>query len=629
MLTLSLNSVAIPIPPDFSMQLTWKSPVCDFEKIPQGYGQGFSFPINEHTRALFGNPERFSKYRSGADQKFPGFEVRFSGVLLMAGTLKINSCSKEAYEATLIDQLGVLSEKEAERSILEIPEFAAEIAWANKAAYDPNVDDYCCFPLRNPDFFKDKGKMIPNPDTASPETEVEILRYVFQNSALSKVNNLAINGTIAQEPLTIDVDPAPTVAALNAQKMSVVSPFFFLNKVIRKALKNSLFYLDNNYLDTDANLRSLCIYNNYDITLMSFGVTQTTEVFLSTEHDDIDNLSPYLTVQGKSVTGYFRTYPADLKVVAKNHLPKIKTGELLISTQNFLNVVFHFLPNKTVNVVSREAIITGVAFDLEKYFLGNWVMGEKKNLAIKLVWEHDDNDLQFAERYTDLSDRRGDMKSPVSSWPLLSLIANPKEGEIRFVTESGVYAEYGWATATEPMDNTLKQTYRDVIGWSEVSIAYQNGWYEYGREEVEEIKTAWSTPAGNWLDYIMFARILTARQQGNINAWRAKQQPFSPRLMLYNATNNTGHNENSDLSLTWDKPTKGIMAKYWKNWNPFWANRLPVSGEFDVPVNVLRYLIWNICQKYRTREGEFIIEEMSCEISVDKIGVLEVKGYKV
>ena len=46
MLSLTLNGNNIPLSVDFSMQLTWKSPVCDFEKIPAGYGLGISFPIN-------------------------------------------------------------------------------------------------------------------------------------------------------------------------------------------------------------------------------------------------------------------------------------------------------------------------------------------------------------------------------------------------------------------------------------------------------------------------------------------------------------------------------------------------------------------------------------------------------
>ena len=135
MLTLTLNNDVIPLPVGFSMQLTWKSPVCDFEKIPSGYGLGISLPINEYTRPLFGNPERFAKQRTDSVQKYPGFEIRFSGVLLMAGTLVIDAttCSgtENSYEASLIDQVGMLGEKEQQRNILDIPAFSEEIGRAS------------------------------------------------------------------------------------------------------------------------------------------------------------------------------------------------------------------------------------------------------------------------------------------------------------------------------------------------------------------------------------------------------------------------------------------------------------------------------------------------------------------
>jgi hypothetical protein len=113
-----------------------------------------------------------------------------------------------------------------------------------------------------------------------------------------------------------------------------------------------------------------------------------------------------------------------------------------------------------------------------------------------------------------------------------------------------------------------------------------------------------------------------------MNTWKAKTQAFSPRLMINNP-NNAGGTQNSNFSFEYEKEDIGILPVYWKNWNRFWANRLPVIGEFDLPINVLRHVIYNICSKYRTREGEFLIEEMSCELFIDRIGTTEIKGFKV
>ena len=648
MLTLTIQGNIIPLPVDFSMRLTWKSPVCDFEKIPSGYGLGMSFPINEYTRQLFGNPERFTKYRAGNDQKFPGFEVRFGGVL-MAGTLSITSSSKDAYEATLIDQVGVLGEKEQERSILEFPEFAEEMAWENSANFSPDDSPYCCFPVKNPEFFKDKGMMDERVKQQLNETtgqmedvnyDCEILRYVFDKTVDSTVNapnpfGFGIWAKVGNISLTIDRTHKPQLKEYEAGDLTVVSPFFFLNHVIKTALKANNVHVGANFLETDANLRTLCIYNNFDITLNTFDVSFEGEPFEWTVniYDDLfEGRTPppfgeqtYKSM-GKRIVAYKRDYSSPIKT--RNHLPKMKLADVILSTQNLANCCFHFLPNNTVKVYSRDSIISGNTIDLNPYFLGTWAIGEKKKSALKFIWEPDNQDQVFGERFTDLSDRIADIKDPVANWTALQSLIGSVEGEIRFLTDDNVFAEYRWISQTAYDADTHKEQTTDVLGWQEISIGYQNGWFDYGREEVEEIKTSWSTLSGKYYDVVVAKRGLFAKQQGNMNSWLAKQQAFSPRLLLYNG-NNTGSNENSDFALDWEKAGKGILPTYWKLWNPFWANRLPVTGDFDLPVNMLRHLIYNICSKYRTREGEFLIEEMSCDIFIDRIGTTEIKGFKV
>lgn len=47
---------------------------------------------------------------------------------------------------------------------------------------------------------------------------------------------------------------------------TVISPFFFLNYIIKEALKDNNFHITTNFLNENPQLRNLCIYNNYDIT---------------------------------------------------------------------------------------------------------------------------------------------------------------------------------------------------------------------------------------------------------------------------------------------------------------------------------------------------------------------------
>jgi len=296
---------------------------------------------------------------------------------------------------------------------------------------------------------------------------------------------------------------------------------------------------------------------------------------------------------------------------------------LLISTQNKANVVFDFLPNNDVNILSREAIIIGESIDLDKYFLGKWYPGTKKNVALKFTHENDNDDLVFSERFVDLSDRWDDIKDPVPDWPTLVALANPEEGDIRFVENMGIFAEYKWFTKDYNEEDLPEGTDPaiDVLGWAEMSIGFQNEFFKYGREKVEEIHSAFSTPYGNKQSALV-------NQPGGMNAWKAKQQAFSPRLLLYTGNNN-GANETDDYSLEWKKNGKGILEKEWPNWNRFLADALPATGSFDFPVNVLKSVIYNKCKKYRTAEGEFLIEEMRVRLRTHSISATEIQAYKV
>ena len=640
MLTLDLAGKYLPIPRNFSMQLTWKSPVCDFGKIPSGFSLDFSFPIDDFYTAIFGNPHRYAKYRVANDQKFPDFHVRVDGALFMGGTLTINNSASGKYECSLVDQVGVLGEKEQERSLLDIPFFSEEQTFVNKSQYTPEADAYCCFPFENKGFFKEKGLIVElNRKVADPNDpeelvdekyDTELLTHLFARTMTvilgeqigSRVNNATADGTVINQFVSAiklsdsnnRIDAIPV-----ASQVSVVSPFFFLNYILKKSLLDNDIHVQTNFMGTIAALKNLAIYNAYDITDAAFYDNGIHEYFPHTNN-------PEIKAVGKTIFYYLRSYSN--KIIPKNHLPKMKVGESLLSTQNLLNVCFHFLPNSTVNIYSREALLIGESTDLDKYFLGSWDVGEMKNVSLKFTRQHDDKDLVF-ERFNDLSDRRNSLKPTVWAWDDLRWVS-AADGDVRYVSSAGIFAEYKWISVSFDDPVTKRAGSKDILGWEEASIGLQDGWYEFGREEVEEIKTLWSTPhapAGN----------IVVDQSGNTVAWPSKSQEFGPRLVFRlpdygnlgsNAYDSGSIAGNDKFCLEYEM-TNGILEKYFKYWNPFWANRLPVTGSFDLPVNVLRHIIYNICKKYRTREGEFLIDEMRCTLYIDRISETEIKAYKI
>ena len=122
---------------------------------------------------------------------------------------------------------------------------------------------------------------------------------------------------------------------------------------------------------------------------------------------------------------------------------------------------------------------------------------------------------------------------------------------------------------------------------------------------------------------------LTALQAGNVNALRSLWSDFSLRLFYYIGarTGSTVHGA-SQASLNWEGEY-GLFEKRWKRWSRFWANRVPVEADFDLPLGVLDQVRRNITSRFRTEQGDFIIGEMETEIGVDRIGKTRIKGFKL
>jgi hypothetical protein len=102
---------------------------------------------------------------------------------------------------------------------------------------------------------------------------------------------------------------------------------------------------------------------------------------------------------------------------------------------------------------------------------------------------------------------------------------------------------------------------------------------------------------------------------------RSTWNDFGLRLLNNNETLNP-------TPLYWEGET-GLFENRWKAWATFWANRVPVTGEFDLAVNELIYVIENITKKFSTSEGEFVIEEMETEFSLNRVGKTTIKGFKI
>jgi hypothetical protein len=602
---ITLNGKNIPVGNDFSVRMSWVNPACFFDKIPGNAGLGISIPVNEYSRAYFGNPDRFEKYSSASDRKFPEFEIRKNGILYESGTLVITTANEENYNGWLQPEVGVMGEKLQDK-------FINEFAWTEgaeidiKAYYDPDIEDYCLVKIVNELFWQGKGShgvsLIPflneNNEPAEREEYWNNLELIHNTGYAGEINSAA-------------------VVANDAGK--VVSPFLFLKYFVKELLRMNRFYIRNNALNNIMGAKWLAVYNNYNV----FNPTPatTSDVVYQTFNRRTNSYTNVTREQINTVTWQ----PVPFKY--SDLIPKLSLKDTLLSIQNFLNVCFVFNPDRTVNIIDREAILSGAAaFDLTPYQASPWrKTGERKHTSLKFISEYDIADANFGDEFHDLSERWKDFKTAVDTYnDLLSITSrhNPSAdrtlGQLRFVRDENRIYEYKWTVQnSENADRTEVQT--DILGWELVSSGPQYFVYRNG-DEIEEIKTNISTLQ-------MDGGQLSARQPGNVIAMRSLWTNFTFRLFFYLGGNNGGVENTTGASCNWEGTT-GIFNQRWKKWARFWTTREPFEADFDLPENVLQYVKNHITEKYRTEKGEFIIEEISADIGVMSNGLVTLKVFK-
>jgi hypothetical protein len=629
MLSFLLNNLPLALNNDTSIRITWHNTACYFESIPGDTGLGIDVPYNDINRTYLGNPDRFQTLANDGDKEFPNFEIRYDGFMLLRGTLVIHTANRNQYSGWLRSDIGNLGKIHREKYIYDIDAFNQDVTFENKANYVPGTDDYGCPKIFNPEFFYDKGnkvtmqRKVENPDYVDlswwqdifneqkpafidEDYETEALTEAFRTTANWFVNDLNPDNTVKAI-----ADSSSTRSTQTTLECTVVSPMLFLNYIVKTILKDANIFIDNNFIESDADLSKLILYSNFDITNVEFEVkTVDWSAFVFDMHHP--TYAWY-----KPVERIIRNYNAPFKY--KNLIPKVNLADFILSIQNELNLFFHFKNNNKVDILDREAIFHSAAFDINKFLVETWEMGEKKNVTLKFTFEHDKNDTFFSDRWEDVDDRRIDEKAAVDDWPDLESLT-PELGELRFLKNHNLYVEYTWIQETAENTLTGNEMQYDALGWKHFAVGFQNGYHAFGRDNEEEVKSKFSTLFGE--------QTVFTHQRGNTNSLKFAYQSFSPRLLLYHG-NNLASFESQTLSLDWEKINTGLMAKRYPAWSKFWASRQPVITRANFPINALAHTIENIPSKFRCNEGEFIIKKMETNFGLNKIGTTKIEAFKI
>lgn len=595
MLTLEIKDKQLITSEEFKVQIDEQNPATNFDEISGSKALGIDLPINDTNRLLLKNPERFEKMGDVDDRRFEETVLRHFGQIIQKGTLVIDGANK-TYSGWLRDIVGNLAERVSGKYINQST-LAGEKTFVNKTTFSPDTDDYACPKIFNRHFWRDRGsrtlKTIETTDLEgnpyNTEEEQGQLTWQFYTN-----EEFFVNFPTAEGVKTDGIDTAP-----------VVSPMLFLWRAIELILSDSFIFVKENFLKDDASLKKLIIYNNYNIVKQGFSFTPK---FFSSANYFLNafNTGIYDKITATSCSVNQFNY-SDL-------LPKISLGKSILSTQNLLNVIFSFNDLNECRIVDRQKLLTEPAYNIDEFMTGEWELGERKDVAIKLSMEHDKNDAAFMDNYQDLSDIREYIKEPVQQRTDLDALI-PEMDEIHLVTGENSYYQYHWFVMVTT-DNHMNETEADVLGWEPISTGFQPYFYNDGDKEVEEIKSDFSTCRQSENGYPL------VMQKGNVELFKTQHEEFSPRLLFYLGDETSSYRDSS-LSLDYAEET-GLAAKRWNYWLPFWANRLPATAIFKFPASVFYYIKNNkAILPLRTRHGSFIIDKI--EAIANKADTIETK----
>ncbi|WP_372650998.1 hypothetical protein [Draconibacterium sp.] len=591
MLSITIDNKPLLTDKNFSCRITAKNPFFMFDEIRGPLATDISLPV-EGNRQQLKNPNQVTKRATQNDRHFAGAKLLHFGLPLVTGDFVVTG-AKGSVDGWIQNNVGKLGEELREKNLTEL-DFGADQNFVNKTTFDPDSDEWCTIRLMNRGFWKDKGRMVEGADGA----DVEELTNKFEAAAGFFVNQNDTGGVL-------------TSADTNG--VAVVSPFPFLHRLIDTLLRKNGFYISDNFLKLDADLKTLCLYHNYNILKDT-----------STLEEQGFNLFNFYT-------GAFQFQ--ELNAIAASTwdlaafnihdlLPGIDVKKLLLSSQNNFNTFFWFNNNRTVQIIDREAVLKGDPFDLSKYRVSEWRVGERKDVTLKFSWEHDNNDSAFNELWEELDDKRHKILDSVNSYSDLKSVLLPKEeGDIRLVINENTYYEYGWFTISE-VTNGAVDSEAVVKAWKPVSIGLQNYFFNDGDKDQEEIKSSFSTLRMAAEGYPV------AYQNGNSKAFSSVREEFSPRLLFYKGNNNGGDESPSGKKFDWKGDTGFVYNRY-RLTAPFLAGCLPIEADFRFPPRILHYVMNNIYQKMKDSECEFLIEQIDADPGPEEETLVQIQAYKV
>ncbi len=592
MITVKANGVPLDLNKDYKIEIKKHSQLFSFDKIMGDMVVDITFPETDNNRSILLDPNNFALVRDS--KEFENSTIECNGNILLRGTIVLN----EGFSASFRGAIGNLSAKQSDMYIsdLDLP----VRTFINASSYDDSTIDYCAPTIINNLFFDGVSKSQPSRiDVDGNEIQETLLQKKHANN-FYLINSPAFAGNVDN-----NLDELIFFASdINTYKLTVVSPFMFLFNATKHIFSAYDYFIRENEISTISELRRLCIYNNCDLNIMT---SDTSEIIQGKELKD-GTLWVFQKFDVYSAAREMGTFTIN------KLLPDIKLSEYILGIQNLLNVVFAFRDDNYIDIIDREKVFDAEPVDISEYQIGNWVLGEQKNVTLKFEQKHDENDEFFSVYYKDLSKRLDDFADDLNTIDDLEFTTGSFLGELRRVKENNAIYEWNFTVDQNAITGLEKQIY----SWKFISNDFQPGFINYSSEQNEEkVETCFSTLAGD--------TIPIAQQPGKCSLRMSSEAPFSPRLLFYKGGLSCS-NETDNYSLRFNGD-KGLLQKRWHVFGNWWATRQKVTGKFHLPQSVLQTI--DINKPVKSADGTVLIDEMITQYSHAGPLVTQIVGYRV
>lgn len=331
------------------VSLSFNPGIFELDSFVGSFSIPFTIPANEINNPAFGFLHKLSAKSVQIAQV--DAQLWHSGILMLYGTIRAEKFSDKEISCTFYTQNGEIFNLLNQKNLNQ-HDFGGEQEFVEKETYDPDDDDFCLYPVKNPNYFADTI-------------------YAADTSNRATIQNNYVNGSIDYDVL------GPCI----------VTPFPWLHKVLKYLFQAYGFNFTDSFF-TQADYKTINVFNTVNMATHYF-----VEIY-----------------GNKFIRWEIETYNL------ANHLPAIPSADFLKAIQTFFNVCFYFSNRKArvvdklamIQATDFDNISSKIIEGYSKTPTGLSYSG----LAFNILRDSNDQnvaDLQHASDYAGITIAAGDV----------------------------------------------------------------------------------------------------------------------------------------------------------------------------------------------------------------------------